>query len=73
MSNIRVRYCWGVSVEVKFWAEEVSEMYGRVEELPPPALPRPREDDVVEVDGRDCTGIILELLSAADITHKNKR
>lgn len=36
----------------------------------PLALPRPREDDVVEVDGRDCTGIILELLAAADITHK---
>ena len=42
-----------------------------MEALPlPPPLPRPREDDVVEVDGRDCTGIILELLSAADITHK---
>ena len=32
----------------------------------PPLLPRPREEDVVEVDGRDCTGILE--LSADDIT-----
>ena len=38
-----------------------------MEALPlPPLLPRPREEDVVEVDGRDCTGILE--LSAEDIT-----
>ncbi len=38
-----------------------------MEALPlPPLLPRPREEDVVEVDGRDCTGILE--LSAEYIT-----